>query len=54
MISSYHADHFIIYSKPKTLPLVAFGLKDFKDKKTGKITERCVAATCWLRSPRLP
>lgn len=34
------ADHFVIYSKPKTLPLVAFGLKKIKDKKTGELIDR--------------
>ena len=34
------ADRFEIYSKPKTLPLVAFGLKKFKDKSSGQMVER--------------
>ena len=34
------ADHFEIYSKPKTLPLVAFGLKKTKDKDSGELVDR--------------
>lgn len=36
------ADHFVIYSKPKTLPLVAFGLKKVKDKTSSELVERWV------------
>ena len=36
------ADHFIIYSKRDTIPLVAFGLKPIKDKDTGEQTDRCL------------
>lgn len=36
----HHADHFVIYSKPNTVPLVAFGLTKLKDKDTGEEKER--------------
>ena len=39
---SMRADHFIIYSKPKTLPLVAFGLKKIKDKDSNSMVDRYV------------
>ena len=34
------ADHFVIFSKPHSLPLVAFGLKKVKDPKSGKLVDR--------------
>lgn len=40
LTSGVAADHFVIYSKPNTLPLVAFGLKKAKDRKTGELVDR--------------
>lgn len=38
-------EHFDIYSKKNTLPLVAFGLKQIKDPKSGKMVDR--SYTCF-------
>jgi len=45
-----HADHFVIFSKKNTLPLVAFGLKQVKDPKSGEMVDRWIPTCPYERS----